>query len=157
MLRPQKIHTRNLITKQNSFRSKIPPPPVTFLMVRPLHWTGYSHSKTPKFNKNYISLWTGLWSSRELGEGKAFPSLSLLLFSPNREPVHRLELYRRPDSPRSPWDVLRDVPQRRWARRNVCRSQAGCCCPVEQKHTQLDRRYICQKQAKLKLTLLCEF
>ena len=34
----QKIHTRNLITKKNSCGSKIalPPPPITFLMVRPL-------------------------------------------------------------------------------------------------------------------------
>ena len=56
MLRPKKVQTRNLITKQNSYRSKIPPPPtpITFLMIRPLHWTRYSHSKTPKFTKNYI-------------------------------------------------------------------------------------------------------
>ena len=33
----KKIHTRNLITKKNSCSSKIPlPPPITFLMVRPL-------------------------------------------------------------------------------------------------------------------------
>ena len=36
-----KIHTRNLMTKKNSCRSKIPlpppsPPPITFLMVHPL-------------------------------------------------------------------------------------------------------------------------
>ena len=31
------IHTSNLITKKNSCGSKIPlPPPITFLMVRPL-------------------------------------------------------------------------------------------------------------------------
>ena len=36
MLWPKKIHTRNLITKKNSCGSKIPPPPITFLMVRPL-------------------------------------------------------------------------------------------------------------------------
>ena len=36
MIRPKKIHTRNLITKENSCGSKIPhPPPITFLMVRP--------------------------------------------------------------------------------------------------------------------------
>ena len=39
----KKIHTRNLITKKNSCGSKIPvpPPPITFLMVRPLlhHYT----------------------------------------------------------------------------------------------------------------------
>ena len=34
---PEKIQTRNLITKKNSCGSKIPlPPPITFLMVRPL-------------------------------------------------------------------------------------------------------------------------
>ena len=34
----KKIHTRNLITKKNSCSSKIPlpPPPITFLLVRPL-------------------------------------------------------------------------------------------------------------------------
>ena len=32
----KKIHTRNLITKKNSCSSKIPLPPITFLMVRPL-------------------------------------------------------------------------------------------------------------------------
>ena len=32
----KKIHTRNLITKKNSCGSKIIPPPITFLMVRPL-------------------------------------------------------------------------------------------------------------------------
>ena len=32
----KKIHTRNLITKKNSCGSKIPLPPITFLMVRPL-------------------------------------------------------------------------------------------------------------------------
>ena len=32
----KKIHTRNLITKKNSCCSKIPLPPITFLMVRPL-------------------------------------------------------------------------------------------------------------------------
>ena len=31
----KKIHTRNLITKKNSCGSKIPLPPITFLMVRP--------------------------------------------------------------------------------------------------------------------------
>ena len=32
-----KIHAKNLITKKNSCSSKIPlPPPITFLMVRPL-------------------------------------------------------------------------------------------------------------------------
>ena len=46
----------------------------------------------------FTSLWTGLWSSGELGRGKsetpppplspAFPSLFLLFFSPNREPDH---------------------------------------------------------------------
>ena len=36
MLWPKKIHTRNLITKKNSCGSKIPLPPITFLMVRPL-------------------------------------------------------------------------------------------------------------------------
>ena len=35
MIRPKKIHTRNLITKENSCGSKIPHPPITFLMVRP--------------------------------------------------------------------------------------------------------------------------
>ena len=35
----KKVHTRNLITKKNSCDLKIPhlPPPLTFLMVRPLH------------------------------------------------------------------------------------------------------------------------
>ena len=35
---PEKIHTRNLITKQNFLRLENfpPPPPITFLMVRPL-------------------------------------------------------------------------------------------------------------------------
>ena len=32
----KKIHTRNLITKKYSCSSKIPLPPITFLMVRPL-------------------------------------------------------------------------------------------------------------------------
>ena len=32
----KKIHTRNLITKKYSYGSKIPLPPLTFLMVRPL-------------------------------------------------------------------------------------------------------------------------
>ena len=32
----KKIHTRSLITKKNSCGSKIPLPPITFLMVRPL-------------------------------------------------------------------------------------------------------------------------
>jgi len=37
MLWPKKIRTRNLITKKNSCGSKIPhPPPISFLMVRPL-------------------------------------------------------------------------------------------------------------------------
>ena len=37
MLRPKKIHTRNLITKKNSCASKIPHPPYNFsIMVRPL-------------------------------------------------------------------------------------------------------------------------
>ena len=38
MLWPKKILTRNLMTKKNSWGSKIPPPPtpITFLMVRPL-------------------------------------------------------------------------------------------------------------------------
>ena len=31
----KKIHTRNLITKKNSYGSKISLPPITFLMVRP--------------------------------------------------------------------------------------------------------------------------
>ena len=35
ILWPKKIHTRNLITKKNSCGSKIPLPPITFLMVRP--------------------------------------------------------------------------------------------------------------------------
>ena len=30
-----KIHAKNLITKKNSCTSKIPLPPITFLMVRP--------------------------------------------------------------------------------------------------------------------------
>ena len=35
----KKIHTRNLITKKNSYGSKIPlPPPISFLMVRPLEY-----------------------------------------------------------------------------------------------------------------------
>ena len=38
MLWPKKIHTRNLITKKNSCGSKIPLPPITFLMVRPLSY-----------------------------------------------------------------------------------------------------------------------
>ena len=43
MLWPKKIHTRNFVTKKNSRRSKTslsptPPPPITFLMVRPLIW-----------------------------------------------------------------------------------------------------------------------
>ena len=97
----KKIHARQLTIKnihatasKNSYKEfdnktkflplKNPPPPVTFLMVRPLHWTGYSHSKTPKFNKNYISLWTGLWSSRELGRGKSFPFPFLATFFPKQ-------------------------------------------------------------------------
>ena len=59
----KKIHARQLTIKNsyNEFYNKKkflplknPPPPVTFLMIRPLHWTRYSHSKTPKFTKNYI-------------------------------------------------------------------------------------------------------
>ena len=35
----KKIHTKNLITKKNSYGSKIPlPPPISFLMVRPLEY-----------------------------------------------------------------------------------------------------------------------
>jgi len=47
----------------------------------------------------YHSLWTGLWSSGELGRGKSekaslppFPFPFLAIFSPNREPVHRLHI-----------------------------------------------------------------
>ena len=37
MLWPKKISTRNLITKKKFLRlEKSPPPPITFLMVRPL-------------------------------------------------------------------------------------------------------------------------
>ena len=36
MLWPKKIHPRNLMTKKNSCGSKIPLPPLTFLVVRPL-------------------------------------------------------------------------------------------------------------------------
>ena len=36
----KKIHTRNLITKKNSYGSKIPLPPITFLIVRPLGTMG---------------------------------------------------------------------------------------------------------------------
>ena len=32
----KKVHTRNVIRKKNFCGSKIPPPPITFLMVRPL-------------------------------------------------------------------------------------------------------------------------
>ena len=39
----KKIHTRNLITKKNSCGSKIPLPPLTFLMVRPLHFLYIQH------------------------------------------------------------------------------------------------------------------
>ena len=35
----KKIHTRNLITKKNFCGSKIPLPPITFLMVGPLTWS----------------------------------------------------------------------------------------------------------------------
>ena len=44
----KKIHTRNLITKKNSCGSKIPlpPPPITFLMVRPL-WEIVASSPFP--------------------------------------------------------------------------------------------------------------
>ena len=41
MLWPKKIHTRNFVTKKKSRSSKTPlspPPPITFLMVRPLIW-----------------------------------------------------------------------------------------------------------------------
>ena len=36
------------------------------------------------------SLWTGLWSSEELGRAGTFSFPSLAIFFPNREPVHRL-------------------------------------------------------------------
>ena len=43
----KKIHTRNLITKKNSCGSKIPPPPpITFLMVRPLRVNVFSRSSS---------------------------------------------------------------------------------------------------------------
>ena len=40
MLWPKKIHTRNFVTKKNPAARKLPspPPPITFLMVRPLIW-----------------------------------------------------------------------------------------------------------------------
>ena len=48
----QKIHTRNLITKKNSCGLKIPLPPTTFLMVRPL---SFSNKLWPKFGNSWIS------------------------------------------------------------------------------------------------------
>ena len=43
----KKIHTRNLTTKKNSCGSKIPLPPITFLMVRPV-----LHNKEEKHGKS---------------------------------------------------------------------------------------------------------
>ena len=45
------VHTRNLITKNNSCCSKIPhppPPSITFLMVRPVSYSRISHKRPPK-------------------------------------------------------------------------------------------------------------
>ena len=48
MIWPKKIHTRNLLRKKIPAARKIPLPPITFLMVRPLSLLGgYQHCEHP--------------------------------------------------------------------------------------------------------------
>ena len=60
---PQKIHTRNLITKKNSCGSKIPHPspplPTTFLMVRPCMKRTTFKIYMPKIRKKRHWHWKG--------------------------------------------------------------------------------------------------
>ena len=53
MLWPKKIHTKNLITKENSCGSKIPPLPITFLMVSPL--IVYAETFHKPYNDIFVS------------------------------------------------------------------------------------------------------
>ena len=53
MLGPKKIHTRNLITIKIPAARKFPPPPITFLMVRPLKYP--FADKMPVFYQQIIS------------------------------------------------------------------------------------------------------
>lgn len=56
--------------------------------------TQNSNSASIPIKPIWPSLWTGLCSIGELGRGTPFLSLSLLFFSRNREPVHRLVVFK---------------------------------------------------------------